>query len=339
MIELRFSDLSLPWLASLPHANPNITDRFSINRMGLLSFLRKNKQESRSDSTFQTRAEEDSDAVRNRGKRRTGKERNKAPDPVLPEKKRARRRLVGAVALVLAAVVGLPIILDSEPKPVTDDIAIDIPSKDKRTQAGAVRNAPPPVASVAKTPGGAGLDKDEEVIDPATLPPPTDAGPSTAARSEMPQLVKPEPRPKTEHKAESRPEAARPAKAEPKTETKPERKTELAHARPVEKIDEASRARAILEGKPEPKAEARAEPEKKSGRFVVQVAALATQDKVDELQGKLKSAGIPSFTQKVSTDGGSRTRIRVGPFSSKEEADRVRAKLSKIGLAGTLVPA
>ena len=311
--------------------------------MGLLSFLRKNKQESRSDSTFQTRAEEDSDAVRNRGKPRTGKERNKAPDPVLPEKKRARRRLVGAVALVLAAVVGLPMILDSEPKPVTDDIAIDIPSKDKRTQAGAVRNAPPAVASVAKTPGSAGLDKDEEVIDPATLPPPVEAGPSTAARSEMPQLVKPEPRPrpepKPEHKAESRPEATRPAKAEPKTETKPDRKTELAHTRPVEKIDEASRARAILEGKPEPKAEARAEPEKKSGRFVVQVAALAAQDKVDELQGKLKSAGIPSFTQKVSTDGGSRTRIRVGPFSSKEEADRVRAKLSKIGLAGTLVPA
>ena len=75
-----------------------------------------------------------------------------------------------------------------------------------------------------------------------------------------------------------------------------------------------------------------------SGRFVVQVAALATQDKVDELQDKLKSAGIASFTQKVSTEGGSRTRIRVGPFSSKEEADRVRAKLSKIGLAGTLVP-
>jgi DedD protein len=315
--------------------------------MGLLSFLRKNKQESRSDSTFQSRAEEDSDAVRNRGKRKTGKERGKAPDPVLPEKKRARRRLVGAVALVLAAVVGLPMILDSEPKPVTDDIAIDIPSKDKRTQGGTVRNAPPPVANVAKAPVGVGLDKDEEVIDPATLPPPVDTGPSTAARSEMPQLVKPEPRPKPEARAEAKPESPRPAKPEhkpePKTESKPEpkaeRKTEIVHAKPVEKVDEASRARAILEGRPEPKAEAKAEPKKDGGRFVVQVAALATQDKVDELQGKLKSAGIASFTQKVSTDGGSRTRIRVGPFSSKEEADRVRAKLSKIGLAGTLVPA
>jgi DedD protein len=305
--------------------------------MGLLSFLRKNKPESRSDSTFQSRAEEDSDAVRNRGKRKSGKDR-KTPDPVLPEKKRARRRLVGAVALVMAAVVGLPMILDSEPKPVTDDIAIDIPSKDKRTQGGAVRTAPP-LADVARAPAGVGLDKDEEVIDPATLPPPAETGPSTAARSEMPLLVKPEARPRPELRIDPKLESARPAKTEPKPESKAERKTELAHAKPVEKTDEASRARAILEGRPEPKAEAKAEPKKESGRFVVQVAALATQDKVDELQGKLKSAGIASFTQKVSTDGGSRTRIRVGPFSSKEEADRVRAKLSKIGLAGTLVPA
>jgi DedD protein len=302
--------------------------------MGLLSFFRKNKQESRSESTFQSRAEEDSDAVRNRGKRKAGKERGKTPDPVLPEKKRARRRLVGAVALVLAAVVGLPMILDSEPKPVTDDIAIDIPSKDKRSQGGTVQSAPP-VANVAKAPSSVALDKDEEVIDPAMLPPPVDTGPSTAARSEMPQLVKPEPRPRPEPKTEPKADAPKPAKVEPK----PERKTELAHVKPAEKVDEASRARAILEGRPEPKADAKAEPKKDSGRFVVQVAALAAQDKVDELQDKLKSAGISSFTQKVSTDSGSRTRIRVGPFSSKEEADRVRAKLSRIGLTGTLVPA
>jgi DedD protein len=305
--------------------------------MGLLSFLRKEKQESRSDSTFQSRAEEDSDAVRNRGKRsRTGKDRARASDPVLPEKKRARRRLVGAVALVLAAVVGLPMVLDSEPKPVTDDIAIDIPSKDKRAQSGAVRSLPP-VASTAKLPANVGLDKDEEVIDPASLPAPAETAPSTAARSEMPQLVKPEPKPRVEPRAE----APRPSKPEPKPEAKPERKPEPAHAearpapQPADKADEAGRARAILEGRAEPKADAK----KDSGRFVVQVAALATQDKVDELQGKLRSAGIASFTQKVSTDSGSRTRIRVGPFSSREEADRVRAKLSKIGLAGTLVPA
>ncbi|MEX3548568.1 MAG: SPOR domain-containing protein [Burkholderia sp.] len=75
-------------------------------------------------------------------------------DPTLPEKQRARRRLVGAIALVVAAVIVLPMILDSHPKPVTDDIAIDIPNKPAHaavlrdqdpvdTQAGVGHDEPP----------------------------------------------------------------------------------------------------------------------------------------------------------------------------------------------------
>jgi DedD protein len=55
---------------------------------------------------------------------------------------------------------------------------------------------------------------------------------------------------------------------------------------------------------------------------------------VDELREKLKKAGISSFTQKAPTGGV--TRIRVGPFSSKEEAEKVRAKLTGMGLNGRL---
>lgn len=43
-------------------------------------------------------------------------------------KKRARRRLVGAIALVLIVVVFLPMLLDNEPKPVSQDVEIHIPS-------------------------------------------------------------------------------------------------------------------------------------------------------------------------------------------------------------------
>ncbi|MFZ3285255.1 MAG: SPOR domain-containing protein, partial [Telluria sp.] len=70
---------------------------------------------------------------------------------------------------------------------------------------------------------------------------------------------------------------------------------------------------------------------------VVQVAALATQDKVNELQGKLKEAGIKSFTQKVPTKSGERIRVRVGPFS-KEEAEKMRARLTRLGFPGSMVP-
>ena len=76
-----------------------------------------------------------------------------------------------------------------------------------------------------------------------------------------------------------------------------------------------------------------------SGKFVVQVAALATQDKVDELQEKLRDAGIKSYTQKVSSPAGERIRVRVGPFGSREDAEKTRAKLQKLGLGGSLVPA
>jgi len=48
-------------------------------------------------------------------------------DEELQLKKRARRRLVGAIALVLLIVVFLPMVLDNEPKPLNQDVAITIP--------------------------------------------------------------------------------------------------------------------------------------------------------------------------------------------------------------------
>ncbi|MFD2272914.1 SPOR domain-containing protein [Undibacterium arcticum] len=40
----------------------------------------------------------------------------------------------------------------------------------------------------------------------------------------------------------------------------------------------------------------------------------------------------------MATQSGERIRVRLGPFASKEEADKVRARLSKAGLNGSLVP-
>ncbi len=54
-------------------------------------------------------------------------------DEELLLRKRARRRLIGAVVLVAAVVVALPMVLDSEPKPASQDINIRIPSSDPGT--------------------------------------------------------------------------------------------------------------------------------------------------------------------------------------------------------------
>ena len=96
-----------------------------------------------------------------------------------------------------------------------------------------------------------------------------------------------------------------------------------------------ARAEAILEGK---NTDGKPSSDKKAGKFVVQVAALASEEKVTELQGKLTEAGFKSYVQKVPTDAGVRIRVRVGPFGSKDEAESARVKLGKLGFSGKLMP-
>jgi len=283
--------------------------------MSLLSVFRKNKQESSAgNSEFYSLADEEKPPR----KRRASAKRDEPVDPVLPEKKRARRRLVGAIALVLAAVIGLPMILDSEPKPLSDNIAIQIPSRDGVAPLPAAKPAATKHAEAAATDA---LEANEEIVQPskpAVAPAAPAAAPSAASKA--PAADKPE--------ADSKPHAA--AKTET-IEPKPS-------ATPPSRADaDAARARAILEGKTSAAASAQA---KSSGKVAVQVAALATEDKVRELQKKLQGAGLKSYTQKVATQsGGHVIRVRVGPFANDAEAEKARAKLIKIGLNGKLVPA
>lgn len=319
--------------------------------MGLFSSFRKNKQQtdlgqgayrSKADTGFDPGAEVEAPRGRSRKAKTSGasgNQANEAADPVLPEKKRARRRLVGAVALVLAVVIVLPMILDSEPKPLVEDIAIQIPSRDSKASGA-------PVSASASVNNVNSLDQKEEIVDPTSIaaaspsrsaPVPLAIGATTGARvtsdavAAIPsaaKIVSPTeftPKPETKPKAEVKP------KLIPKVDPKAMREPVSA----ADKHSDSARAQAILEGRIEP---ASSNGEKKSEKIVLQVAALASQDKANELQGRLKEAGIHSYTQKASAQTGDRIRVRVGPFNSKEEAERVRAKLTKLGLSGSLVP-
>lgn len=336
--------------------------------MGL--FSRKSKQDRLTEDSGRFYSKDDDAALgeRARAKRATnaggGATRRPGADPMLPEKKRARRRLVGAIALALAAAVGLPMLLDSEPKPLAGDIAIQIPAKDKA--------APLPVPAADKAVSAAdSVDKDEEVIDappPAPAPAPAAKAPAAvaAARPESvatqpPAVIAPKPEPKVEHKPEHKetPKAEhRDAKAEARLaeKEKAERekaehdraerekaerlareareKAKKAEDKPVKPKDDAARAIAILEGKP---AEKEKPAESASQRFVLQVAALSSQEKAAEVQAKLREAGISSYTQKTSTPSGELIRVRVGPLN-KEDAEKVRAKLGRLGLSGAMTP-
>ena len=287
--------------------------------MGLFSFLHKNKQETTGEDSGYFSRDEDPVAIRARAKRASsanepaaprGKKVRTADDPVLPEKKRARRRLVGAIALALAVAVGLPMLLDAEPKPLASDLSIQIPSRDK---------APP--LPVPAAPGAAvlpadSLDRREEIVDTPKPPPAVVTAPKTEPKIE----------PKIEPKTEPKPEPKL-ARVEPKPLAKADEKLVAKPARPVSAAPERERAQGILEGKP-------AQPA--SDRFIVQVAALGSAENVAELQEKLNAAGIRSFTHKISTPSGERIQVKLGPFS-RIEADRMHTRLEKAGLPGSLV--
>ncbi len=98
-----------------------------VDCMSRFSFFRWGKSKSGTDDPSRDGDRFLADRV-DRKKSASGKN---ADDPHLPEKKRARRRLVGSMTLVLAAVIVLPMIFESEPRPVSPDLLIDIPSKAK----------------------------------------------------------------------------------------------------------------------------------------------------------------------------------------------------------------
>jgi DedD protein len=68
--------------------------------------------------------------------------------------------------------------------------------------------------------------------------------------------------------------------------------------------------------------------------FVVQLAALSDATKADALKGRAALAGLPAYTDKL----GGLTRVRVGPYSSREAAETAAKKLADNGLpAGQVV--
>ena len=224
-------------------------------------------------------------------------------------KKRARRRLVGAVALALLAVIVLPMVMDDEPKPLTQDIQIRIPSQD----------SVPPVARVAA---------------PATPPPAADAKPAepkpdAKTEAQVPPANAVDAKPEAKSETAKPVDAVKPAptKVEPKVEAKVEPKVEpKAEAKPA--------AKPVVEAKAAVKADAKNDAKNDSEQWVVQLGAYQEAGNVKLLLAKVKELRLPVYTEKVDSEGGTRTRVRAGPFATREKAERAQAALKRIAAGG-----
>jgi DedD protein len=206
-----------------------------------------------------------------------------SPDTTLL-KRRARRRLIGAIALVLFVVVVLPIVLDQEPRPVPRDLSVQIPSQ----EAGRF---------------------DTRVLPPLRSPP------AMPEKGETAQSAKVAPERKSEaERSESKPEP-KPAesadKSGPRVMTK-----DVARAPAKAGAGDGRRAQALLNDE----------------AYVVPLGAFANADNAKNVQDKAASAGFKSYAEKIQGPQGEQTRVRAGPFQSKDAAEKARDKLKSLGL-------
>jgi cell division protein FtsN len=72
-------------------------------------------------------------------------------------------------------------------------------------------------------------------------------------------------------------------------------------------------------------------------RYVVQVGAFADAARAQEVSLKLGQAGLKTYSHMVDTEEGRRTRVRVGPVTTKAEADQVADKIRRLELPATIL--
>lgn len=262
-----------------------------------------------------------------------------AAETVESLRRRARHRLIGAVVLVALAVIGFPLLFDTEPRPVTIDAPITIPDRD----SAAPLQMPSRAAPTPAPPAVASPDAGEEVV-PAPVPQPAPAAGATAAGAVQggaePDAEAAATRARDQADAQARREAEAQARREAEARARQEdeararaRQEEQARAKREAAEREAARARAALEGRdPGP-----ARPAAAGERFVVQIGAFAEADAVREVRQKAERAGLKTYTQVVDTKDGKRTRVRVGPFTSRADAEKAVATLKKAGLPGGIL--
>lgn len=255
-------------------------------------------------------------------------------DPVVAARLTARRRLIGAFALLAVGVVGFPILFETKPRPLPSDLPI--------VTAQGESNRAPASAPRAQTPRGA-PDAGEPALQPspaAARPAASPAAPAASAAPSSAQSVVVA----TENSAASAPRAAPPpAAATPAPPTPAPPKPALpAPPAPPAATQEPARttpARAAAPSAPAAKpAVARPEePAAAEGRFVVQVGAYADAATLRETRQKVEKLGLKTYTQVIESDAGQRTRVRVGPFGTRAEAQAAAAKLKAAGLPANLL--
>jgi DedD protein len=214
-------------------------------------------------------------------------------------RRQARHRLIGASLLVLAGIIGLPLLFDAQPRPVPVDIRIDIPDRQAAAPLALADTSSPPQVAIAPVPAEEVVSSSRPVA--SVVPPSTPTPPSPA-----------------------------PSPAVPSAPPTP--------SAPVAALSPASPAPAGGSKVPvAPSASPSSAPAAATVRLVVQVGAFAEEARAQEVRQRLERAGLRTYTQVANTPDGPRIRVRLGPFNSRAEAERTAEQVRQLGLPASIL--
>ena len=245
-------------------------------------------------------------------------------DGQLDLKKRSRRRLVGAAALALLAVIVLPMVMDDQPRQAVPDLQVKIPSQDTAGVASRIlpgRPAPSPMAA-----DEAGARTDPAAAKPTAERPAADKPAPDKAALDKAAADKAAADKAAADKAAADKAAADKAAADKVAADKVAAEKAAAEKKAGEARSEAARAAAALSGASD-------------GQWLVLLGAYKEEANVKQLTGKLKQMGLPTYTERYDSPQGARTRVRCGPFKSQDAAEKAAARIRKIGVDGQVAPA
>ncbi len=246
-----------------------------------------------------------------------------AADGVRLARTRARQRLIGAAVLVVAGIIGFPLLFETQPRPIPVDLPIEIPRKDSAPSI--VLPAPPTPSGKAESPPMAKSDRvGEGVINETSADAGRELTPVGRPASAMADQVVPS-------AVVTRTPERSPTDAKPKAQAAAAPSAAATPKQVDTTADDGARAKSLLEGK---SLDSGQPPSMVAGapRFVVQVGAFADVAAVKATRAKVERLGLATYTQVAETPAGTRTRVRAGPFATRAEAERAAARIKAADL-------
>jgi DedD protein len=227
---------------------------------------------------------------------------------------KARRRLIGALVLVLTAVIFVPMLFDSAPPDESLPVPVVLPA------VPSPQSTEMQVASVAQSPDTASGQLSD-------IPMPDSLAAQNSLQSSQQQAASPEATAPVQQ-ADTGTQASQPASSAAAAQPVAKPAPAPAPARPTERTDDGSVAIALLEGK----APRQVSSAQEKGNFILQIAAYGTDKDAQARRERLVASGVTNaYVEQAVLNGKPTYRLRVGPFPTRDAAQAAQARLRALG--------